>query len=533
MFTIITNRNINHFKQNIESCLKLTTYTMNQDIVNSYEEKINDPQYLVFYYQNNQEQAFVILKGYECQYLSMSTDSVLKELLPHLYYMVLENFVIEVKSEFVPLFESLGYIHHENRCYYRIETTYQFDNYEQVQEFILQQPMRVYALDHFKNLMTLLGNVQNKLQVIHIGGTNGKGSTTNYVREVLQNEGYRVGTFTSPALVSRCEIIRINNEHIPEETMCIYANRYMEVCLENQLSMFEIEVFISVMYFVHNAIDLSIFEVGLGGELDATNIVTPLISAITNIGMDHVDFLGDSYEQIATTKAGIIKEGCTFITGEKKEVCLNIFKTICDQKNIPMVTVQPINDIKKEDHSLSYIYNGETISLQTKAVYQCFNSALAYEILMCLKNNHHYHLTTQVILDGLRKAKWAGRFEIILNEPEIIIDGAHNKEGIVALVESAKQLSKRTVLFSALKDKDTHSMIEHLLTLDYPLIISQFEFERAALASDLKEDFPVQVETDWKKVIDEHIINKQELLITGSLYFIAQVRKYIFEKMTD
>ena len=171
---------------------------------------------------------------------------------------------------------------------YEWPNCHQFDNYDQVHEFIASQKDRVYALDNFKRFMHDLCNPQVLLKTIHIGGTNGKGSTTNYVRSVLQKEGYKVATFTSPVLVTRLEVMRINNQHILEEEIIAYASRYMDMWLEYELSMFEIEVFIAIMYFLKHHVDFAIFEVGLGGELDATNIVSPIISANTNIGLDHM-----------------------------------------------------------------------------------------------------------------------------------------------------------------------------------------------------------------------------------------------------
>ena len=150
-----------------------------------------------------------------------------------------------------------------------------------------------------------LGNPQLILDCIHIGGTNGKGSTTNYIKEVLKQAGYRVATFTSPALYSRLDIIRINDQFIDDKTMVKYANRYVDLWLKYEISMFEIEVFIAIMYFIENNVDIAIFEVGLGGLLDATNIIKPMLAINTNIGLDHVDYLGHDYQSIALNKAGM------------------------------------------------------------------------------------------------------------------------------------------------------------------------------------------------------------------------------------
>ncbi len=415
---------------------------------------------------------------------------------------------------------------------YEWPNCHQFDNYDQVHEFIASQKDRVYALDNFKRFMHDLCNPQVLLKTIHIGGTNGKGSTTNYVRSVLQKEGYKVATFTSPVLVTRLEVMRINNQHILEEEIIAYASRYMDMWLEYELSMFEIEVFIAIMYFLKHHVDFAIFEVGLGGELDATNIVSPIISANTNIGLDHIDYLGDTYEKIARTKGGIIKEYVPFITGEKKQVCLDVFEEICTKHHSPLLKVHPIENVQDTSNQVIFDYRGYHVTLNTSAKYQSENSALAIEILLYLRNNGYACFSDKNLLESLKQAQWQGRFEILSQDPLIIIDGAHNKEGIEAFYESAKKYDHIKIIFSALRDKDTHAMLEKLLELTDDVTVCEFDFYRAQSAVRLAESFPVKIEKDWKKAIDEAVLHDGVLFVTGSLYFISQVRPYILEKLS-
>ncbi len=402
-----------------------------------------------------------------------------------------------------------------------------FNNYNQVHDFISRQKDRVYALDNFRRFMNDLCNPQCLLKTIHIGGTNGKGSTTNYLRSVLEKEGYRVATFTSPVLTTRLEIMRINNKHILDSEIIQYANRYMSLWLQYELSMFEIEVFIAIMYFLNKGVDFAIFEVGLGGELDATNIVMPIITANTNIGMDHTEYLGDTYEKIANTKGGIIKDGIPFITGETKKECLKVFNDICQKHQSPILKVQPIFHLKDNNRNVTYDYRDYHITLNTSARYQSQNSALAIEILLYLKDNGYIHLDDNNLLNGLKETSWAGRFEVVNNNPLIIIDGAHNREGIDAFYQSAKKYSNIKIVFSALKDKDTHAMITKLLELTDDMTVCEFDFYRAQDAQILAENFPVKIERDWKKAVDDAFLHDGVTFITGSLYFIAQVRPYI------
>ena len=415
---------------------------------------------------------------------------------------------------------------------YEWPNCHQFDNYDQVHEFIASQKDRVYALDNFKRFMHDLCNPQVLLKTIHIGGTNGKGSTTNYVRSVLQKEGYKVATFTSPVLVTRLEVMRINNQHILEEEIIAYASRYMDMWLEYELSMFEIEVFIAIMYFLKHHVDFAIFEVGLGGELDATNIVSPIISANTNIGLDHIDYLGDTYEKIARTKGGIIKEYVPFITGEKKQVCLDVFEEICTKHHSPLLKVHPIENVQDTSNQVIFDYRGYHVTLNTSAKYQSENSALAIEILLYLRNNGYACFSDKNLLESLKQAQWQGRFEMLSQDPLIIIDGAHNKEGIEAFYESAKKYDHIKIIFSALRDKDTHAMLEKLLELTDDVTVCEFDFYRAQSAVRLAESFPVKIEKDWKKAIDEAVLHDGVLFVTGSLYFISQVRPYILEKLS-
>lgn len=429
-----------------------------------------------------------------------------------------ESFVVGAK-EYQPLIK-------------KIERKKQFTNYEEVYDFINSQKDRVYSLDHFQRYMQDLGDPQLALKCIHIGGTNGKGSTTNYIKEVLLRAGYRVGTFTSPALKTRLDVIRINDRHIDEQFMVDIANRYVDRWLEYEISLFEIEMFIAVMYYLYQGVDIAVFEVGLGGELDATNIIYPLVALNTNIGLDHIEYLGDSYESIATAKAGIIKDGVDFITGEDKQECLDIFKEACEKHHSELIRVERIHDIQ-DGENVKYTYKGYNIVLDSPALYQIKNSALAIEALLYLKEKNEITFGDDDLIYGLFEAKWAGRFEKLRDDPLIIIDGAHNREGIDELYRAARKFHDLKIIFSALKDKDTDYMIERLLELTYDITVCEFEHPRAQKAELLAKDYPVKVEPDYFKAIDEAFDHQGTLLITGSLYFIAKVRPYLQEKIKN
>ncbi len=459
------------------------------------------------------------------------------ELLNHAKNLVYGELSVHAVESAVAFYQKNGFIvNGQKQCKNGIEYVLmiyhshderKFQNYDQVHEFIASQKDRVYALDNFKRFMHDMGNPQTLLKTIHIGGTNGKGSTTNYIRSVLQKEGYTVATFTSPVLITRLEIMRINNEHIQDQEIIQYANRYMSLWLKYELSMFEIEVFIAIMFFLKHRVDFAIFEVGLGGELDATNIVSPIIAANTNIGLDHIEYLGDTYEKIARTKGGIIKDYIPFVTGEKKPECLKVFQEICQKHQSPLLYVQPIQNIQDHEDEVSFDYRQYHVILKTSAKYQSENSALAIEILLYLKENGYIELKDEILLAGLKEAIWYGRFEKVHDNPCIIIDGAHNKEGMEAFYQSAKKYSHIKIIFSALKDKDTHAMLELLLKLTDDVTVCEFDFHRAQSVEKLAEDFPVKIEKDWHLAVDKAFLHDGEVFITGSLYFLAQVRPYI------
>lgn len=461
-----------------------------------------------------------------------------KKLIEIIDNLVLGDLEVNVGAYAKSFFEHIGFslkVDFEKKdTYSMIKKRYvekKFSNYDEVVEFINGQKDRVYSLDNFRNYMENLGNPQLILDCVHIGGTNGKGSTTNYIKEVLKQAGYKVATFTSPALYSRLDIIRINDQFIDEQTMVNYANRYVDLWLKYEISMFEIEVFIAIMYFIEQKVDIALFEVGLGGLLDATNIIMPKLAINTNIGLDHVDYLGHDYQSIALNKAGIVKEGIDYLTGETKPECLTVFEKVCQENHSTLLTLAPITNII-DGNNVSYRYRNYDIILDTPALYQIYNSALALEALLYLKEHQIINFSDDDLLQGMYNARWAGRFEIVNIEPLIIIDGAHNKEGIDAFYECAKKYDKIKIIFSALRDKDYKHMIEKLLSLTDDITICEFEHVRASDAKTLADGFNVKIEPDYKVAIDDAFSHDGTVFVTGSLYFISKVREYIVKKIS-
>lgn len=372
---------------------------------------------------------------------------------------------------------------------------------------------------HFKQLMEDIGSPQKKLKVIHIAGTNGKGSTTDFIRSILNEAGLKVGSFTSPHLVSHHDRFRINNIPISDQDLLRYINQSVVYWDTYDLTMFEIDVLIAVNYFLDEKVDIALFEVGLGGRLDATNIVDPIASVITNISYDHMAFLGNTLTEIAGEKAGIIKENGIVVTGEKREELLSIFKEKAKREIF----------CPKEIISLSkgaFKYRDQLIQLKTIAPYQHLNASLAYETIYQLSQHKYLDIDQKTIKKGLENTAWLGRFQFISSTPPILVDGAHNMAGIKALVDGLKELQGPFVfVFAALKDKETDSMLSVLCDHAEKVIVTEFEFERVKKADDLGKGFDVIIESDFKLAIKKgiHLSKNGTLVITGSLYFISEV----------
>lgn len=408
------------------------------------------------------------------------------------------------------------------------------------------------GLKRMEWMMERMQHPERKLRAIHVAGTNGKGSTVSYIRSILQEAGYKVGTFTSPYIEQFNERISINGNPISDQDMVELASKIkplVEELEQTELGSpteFEVITAMSLLYFGHvQPVDFVIYEVGLGGRLDSTNIIYPLISVITTIGFDHTDILGHTIEQITYEKAGIIKPGIPVITGVSQPQAIQVIQNIATEKKAKSYILGSEFHVTKHEPTETgeaFTYESERISLKNllinmKGTHQVLNAALAVKTVEYL----HTYLSVQVEEDHIRKGlanmNWVGRFELINDHPQIIIDGAHNPEGIQELVKTVKTHLKNqdiTIIFSALSDKKLENMIEPLERICQKIIFTSFDFPRAASAQQLYQLFPLAkavVYQDFKEAINNVIVKMKEtdtLLITGSLYFISEVRRYIF-----
>lgn len=407
------------------------------------------------------------------------------------------------------------------------------------------------GLKRMEWLMEKLRHPERYVKVIHVGGTNGKGSTIAYLRQILQEAEYKVGTFTSPYFEKFNERISINGTPISDDDLVKLTNVIKPLCEELDESElggpteFEVITAMAIYYFARiNPVDVALFEVGLGGRLDSTNVLYPILTIITNIGKDHTNFLGNTYEEIAFEKAGIIKSGVTLITGATQPEALKVLEDKAKEKRASVYLKD--REFRITEHER--LPDGERFSVETifqtlnglrismKGRHQTENAALAVMAAIYLNKLIAFYIEEEHIRNGLAKAAWPGRFEIVSEYPFVLIDGAHNEEGAAALVDELKARysgKKMKVVFAALEDKNWAGMISRFDEIADEIIFTEFDFPRAAKAEKLAQHSRAKnkkVVPDWKEAVKEATDGmgaEEMLVVTGSLYFIPEVKKWL------
>jgi dihydrofolate synthase/folylpolyglutamate synthase len=410
------------------------------------------------------------------------------------------------------------------------------------------------GLERMHEMLERLGNPHLKIRAIHVGGTNGKGSTISFLQNILSAGGYSVGTFTSPYIVNYNEQFSVNGNPILNEDFVQVVSKVKEVVLEvEKLSCgapteYEILTAIAFYYFgVYNPQDFVLIEVGLGGELDSTNVINPLASIITSIGYDHMGILGNTLSDIARNKAGIIKDGVPIISAVLQEEAVEEIAKVAEMKKSPIYMLEKdffVEDLKSKDGEL-FTFSSPSKKLnqlQTSMIgcHQIFNASCALMAIELLQEKKIISISEKVIRKGLLTAKWVGRLEKLNDNPIILIDGAHNEQGIQSLVKTIQQHygdRKIHVLFSALKDKEVSKMIGLLEQIASSLTMTTFDFPRAHTKEELSEvskvyeyNKKIQFESSFQKAISTismKIEKNDIILITGALYFVSNVREYL------
>ncbi|MEC1718139.1 bifunctional folylpolyglutamate synthase/dihydrofolate synthase [Schinkia azotoformans] len=408
------------------------------------------------------------------------------------------------------------------------------------------------GLERMNYMLEQLGHPERRLKAVHVAGTNGKGSTVSFMRHILQEAGYVVGTFTSPYIESFNERISVDGIPISDEDFVEIVKKIkpiVETCGKateyGAPTEFEVLTVIALEYFARVAVPyISLIETGLGGRLDSTNVITPLVSVITNIGQDHMNILGNTVEEITKEKAGIIKSGFPVVTAVEQPEAEQIIADVAKSKNSKLYrlgkefkTIDTALHNGNEVFTFQSLFNRlENLEITMKGEHQVKNAATALMAIEYLKQYFAFVIDEEHIRTGLLKTTWKGRFEKVSDKPLTFIDGAHNPEGIDTLCKTIQRYysdKKVHIIFSALKDKPLKEMIAKLDNIADKITFTQFEFNRCAEAKELFElssSANKDINEDWQKAIEsakQEIggIEEEILIITGSLYFISEVRK--------
>lgn len=411
-----------------------------------------------------------------------------------------------------------------------------------------------FGLERMVKLLALRGNPHLKLKVIHIGGTNGKGSTIAFLKNMLEKMGLRVGVFSSPYLIHYTDQIAINGESIPEARLESLMVDYRSL-LEGEHAQtlqgtteFEIITAIAYDYFASEQVDVAIMEVGMGGLLDSTNVCQPILTGITTIGLDHVALLGDTLEAIAEQKAGIVKQGVPLVTGNIVPEALAVIDRIAEGKDAPRLAYGADYQVSHQES----IVTGEIFDYASSVrqgrfqtgllgLHQIENAGMAIALLdtFCKEDGREL-ASNDLLAQALEETRWPGRLEILSSEPMMILDGAHNPHAIKALVETLQERFAdyhKEILFTCIKTKALEDMLDLLETLpDTELTLTHFEDGRATDEALLKESAYSRNLNyqSWQGFLDQKMTENEEKktvrIVTGSLYFLSHVRAYLMER---
>lgn len=395
-----------------------------------------------------------------------------------------------------------------------------------------------FGLTAISDLLLSLGNPQNSYRTILIAGTNGKGSTAAMTASILHSAGYKTGLYTSPHLVDVRERININKKEIS-------ANDFSQIiatvrdAINQPATYFEVLTAAALLYFQRRKIDIAVLEVGLGGRLDATNVCHPLVSVITNIGLDHTAYLGNSLTAIAGEKAGIIKQNGVCVTAAKQKKVLEVLENVCRRNKAILYRLGKDMKIRQqEDGLITYsglynVFNNLTVPLPGR--HQRDNAALALAALEIAGRNG-FPVDVAAIKKGISNTKWPARLETLCYHPLFVVDGAHNPAGISVLCRSLKNdftYRRLILIFSALADKDYHKMIRKIAPLAHLIILTQLQAKRAVPVANIHECVK---EMGYQAIITENVRKSVEcafdlagegdmICAAGSLYLIGELKQ--------
>lgn len=393
-----------------------------------------------------------------------------------------------------------------------------FDNIDQALEWIQNRRNTGHTFDRFKEVCANINNPQNSFYTIHVAGTDGKGSTVSYLRDLLMSQGFKVGTLQSPHYITHLDRIRINNVNISSDVFLELLNKNYVFFIRNDMSMFEMDYLIMCEYFAREQVDFAIVEVGIGGRLDATNVVdNTKLSIITTIGFDHMELLGDTLPKICKEKCGIIKKDSKALIGKLDNECIEVVDNVANEMNCKLYKLEDYIDKGER----SFVFENEEYEILSYADYQKHNASLAIKAFNIICDDIGYKYDLCKAKAALKDSIWQNRFEIVKENPRVILDGAHNIHGVEALAKSFDKFSgSKCIVFSALKRKEYTKMVELLRAHTDELVITKFDNYGAI---DINEFKQYKTYDNYIDAIDYAIGKYDNVLICGSLYFLSDV----------
>lgn len=396
-----------------------------------------------------------------------------------------------------------------------------------------------FGTDCEKELLSLLGNPQDKLRFIHVAGTNGKGSFCSMMSSVLQKQGYKVGLYTSPYIVVFNDRIRVNGLPIAEDDIndLFLRVRQKADTMKTPPSSFDFITAAAFLWFYETKCDIVVLEVGLGGRYDSTNVIkNSLLSVITGIAFDHTEILGDTIEKIAWEKAGIIKENCPALYGGNDEKALSVIEKECEEKHSELTVKNPdlLKILSTTLDGTEFEFDGKEYFIRLLGLYQPANAATVLAAIDVLRK-HGFEISETAVKDGLFSAVWQARFEKIADEPVVLYDGGHNPQGVRAAVESVRAYfgdKKINLLVGILADKAHGEMAEELAKIADRVICIAPPSPRALPAEALAEEFceagaNARAANSIKEGVKIALSYKKPVLVIGSLYSYNDVSESV------
>ena len=392
------------------------------------------------------------------------------------------------------------------------------------------------GLDNIRNFLTLLGKPQNKIKTIHIAGSNGKGSTAAFTASILQEMKYKVGLYTSPHFSRFNERIKINGIEISDERIAKFIHEFERNIDMFKLTFFEATTALAFQYFSEEKVDYAVIETGLGGRLDATNLINPLFVIITSISLEHTEILGNTIEKIVQEKAGIIKDGINVFIGKLPEEAESIIEERCSQKKCELFKLKDY--IIEKNNSLE-LYTEELELdewiMPLKGKYQKYNAALAALAVSKSLDNDNFRVIENGIKNVVKNTGLQGRYEFFNTKPDIIFDSAHNTEGIINFLtefnRDKSNYSHSTLLFGVMKDKAIKEMLTLLKDSFDEILITDIDYERACKISEL-EKIASEMNLNVRPVTQpgEFVFSFRDkeaskcLVVLGSMYLLGAIK---------